>query len=44
MLAIGKKPYVGFHYALEGEAPPVFAGVTKAVVSKVKAAFGQVVP
>ncbi|PNF37324.1 hypothetical protein B7P43_G00463 [Cryptotermes secundus] len=44
ILAVGKRPYVGFHYALEGEAPPMFAGVTKAVVSKVKAAFGQVVP
>jgi hypothetical protein len=44
ILAAGEKPYVGFHYALEGEAPLVFAGVTKAVVSKVKSALGQVVP
>jgi hypothetical protein len=44
ILATGKKPYVGFHYALEGEAPLVFSDVTKAVVNKVKSAFGQVVP
>jgi hypothetical protein len=44
ILAVGKKPYVGFHYAFRGEAPPMFAGVTKAVVSKVKSAFGQFVP
>jgi hypothetical protein len=40
ILATGKKPYAGFHYALEGEAPPIFADVTKAVVNKVKSAFG----
>jgi hypothetical protein len=44
ILAAGKKPYVGFHYALEGESSPIFADVTKAVVKKVKSAFGQVVP
>jgi hypothetical protein len=44
ILGVGKKPYIGFHYVLEGEAPSVFAGVTKAVVSKVKSAIGQVVP
>jgi hypothetical protein len=44
ILAAGKKPYVGFHYALEGEVTPLFADVTKAVVNKVKSAFGQVVP
>jgi hypothetical protein len=44
ILATGKKPYVGFHYALEGEAPPIFAEVKKAVVNRVKSAFGQVVP
>jgi hypothetical protein len=44
ILAVGKKPYVGFHYALEGEVKPMLAHVTKAVVSKVKSAFGQVVP
>jgi hypothetical protein len=30
IVATGKKPYVGFHYALEGEAPPIFAEVKKA--------------
>jgi hypothetical protein len=44
ILAVGKKPYVGFHYALEGEVTPLLAGVTKAVVNKVKSTFGQVVP
>jgi hypothetical protein len=44
IIAAGKKPYVGFHYALEGEVPPIFADVTKAVVNKVKSAIGQVVP
>jgi hypothetical protein len=44
ILAAGEKPYVGFHYALEGEATFAFADVTKAVVSKVKSAIGQVVP
>jgi hypothetical protein len=44
ILAVGEKPYVGFHYVFKGEAPPMFADVTKAVVSKVKSAFGQFVP
>lgn len=44
ILATGKKPYVGFYYALEGEGSPIFSGVTKAVFNKVKSAFGQVVP
>jgi len=44
IVAAGKKPYVGFQYALEGEVTPILADVTKAVVNKVKSAFGQVVP
>jgi len=44
IIAAGKKPYVGFHYALEGEVPPMLANVTKAVVNKAKSVFGQVVP
>ncbi|XP_021929847.1 rab3 GTPase-activating protein non-catalytic subunit-like isoform X2 [Zootermopsis nevadensis] len=42
ILAVGETPYVGFHYALEGEPALVSAGVTKAVVSKTKSAIGQV--
>ncbi|PSN52085.1 Rab3 GTPase-activating protein non-catalytic subunit [Blattella germanica] len=44
ILAAGTRPYVGFHYALEGEATPVLADVTKAVYSKLKSAIGQAVP
>ena len=44
ILAAGRKPYVGFHYALEGESTPVLADVTKAVYSKLKSAIGQAVP
>jgi hypothetical protein len=42
ILATGKNPYAGFHYALEGAAPPVFADVTNAVVSKLKSAFDRI--
>ena len=41
IIAAGKKPYVGFHYALEGEVQPIISEVTKAVVNKMKSAFGQ---
>ncbi|KAJ9600993.1 hypothetical protein L9F63_000831, partial [Diploptera punctata] len=36
ILAAGKKPYVGFHYAMEGESTLVLSDVTKAFYSKIK--------
>ena len=44
IIAAGKKPYVGFHYALEGEKRPLFENVTKAMVNKAKSVLDQVVP
>ncbi|KAF5303849.1 hypothetical protein FQR65_LT08106 [Abscondita terminalis] len=39
ILAGGSKPFVGFHYALEGGAQPVLTDVAKAVASKLKSAL-----
>ncbi|CAH0555656.1 unnamed protein product [Brassicogethes aeneus] len=39
VVAAGSKPYVGYHYALEGGAQPVFSDVAKAVASKLKSAL-----
>jgi hypothetical protein len=43
IIAAGEKPYVGFHYALEGEKRPIFENFTKAVGIKAKFVFDQVV-
>ncbi|KAK4875899.1 hypothetical protein RN001_012321 [Aquatica leii] len=39
ILAGGSKPFVGFHYALEGGTQPVLTDVAKAVASKLKSAL-----
>ncbi|XP_044732271.1 rab3 GTPase-activating protein regulatory subunit [Chrysoperla carnea] len=39
VLGVGAKPYVAFHYAVEGGAQPVLSDVAKAVASKLKAAL-----
>lgn len=44
IVASGKKPFVGFHYALEGGAPPVLTDMAKVVANKLKSAIGQAVP
>ncbi|KAK7862418.1 hypothetical protein R5R35_008896 [Gryllus longicercus] len=44
VVAVGRKPFVGFHYAMEGGAPPPFKDMAMAVASKLKSAIGQAVP
>lgn len=44
VIAAGNKPYVGFHYVVEGNTAPVLTDVAIAVASKLKSAFGQAVP
>ncbi|CAH1154252.1 unnamed protein product [Phaedon cochleariae] len=39
VLAAGSKPFLGYHYALEGGAQPVLSDVAKAVASKLKSAL-----
>lgn len=39
VLAAGSKPFIGFHYALEGGQQPVLSDVAKAVASKLKSAL-----
>lgn len=39
VIAVGSKPYVGFHYAKEGFVQPVLADVARAVASKIKSAL-----
>lgn len=39
VLGVGSKPFVGFHYALEGGSQPVLSDVAKAVASKLKSAL-----
>ncbi|EFA10326.1 rab3 GTPase-activating protein non-catalytic subunit [Tribolium castaneum] len=39
VLAAGSRPFVGFHYALEGCPQPVFSDVAKAVATKIKSAL-----
>ncbi|XP_018563175.1 rab3 GTPase-activating protein regulatory subunit [Anoplophora glabripennis] len=39
VLAAGCKPFLGYHYALEGGALPVLSDVAKAVASKLKSAL-----
>ncbi|CAG2062309.1 unnamed protein product, partial [Timema podura] len=44
IVATGSRPFVGFHYALEGEAPLVMTDVAKAVANKLKSTIGQALP
>ncbi|KAJ8913603.1 hypothetical protein NQ315_013425 [Exocentrus adspersus] len=39
VIAVGCKPFVGYHYALEGGAQPVLSDMAKAVASKLKSAL-----
>lgn len=39
VIAVGSKPYAGFHYAKEGFIQPVLADVARAVASKIKSAL-----
>lgn len=39
VLAIGSKPFLGYHYALEGVAQPVLSDVAKVVAIKLKSAL-----
>ncbi|XP_063235843.1 rab3 GTPase-activating protein non-catalytic subunit isoform X2 [Bacillus rossius redtenbacheri] len=36
VVAAGSRPFVGFHHAVEGEAPPVLADMAKALASRIK--------
>lgn len=44
VLATGKRPFVGFHYALEGGSVPVLSDVAIAMASKLANAIGTAVP
>lgn len=39
VLATGSKPFLGYHYALEGVAQPMLSDVAKVVASKLKSAL-----
>lgn len=39
VLAAGSKPFLGFHYALEGGSQPVLSDVAKALANKFKSAL-----
>ncbi|XP_076280641.1 rab3 GTPase activating protein [Lasioglossum baleicum] len=44
VIATGKRPFVGFHYALEGGTAPVLSDVALAMASKLANAIGTAVP
>ncbi|KAL0113487.1 hypothetical protein PUN28_012561 [Cardiocondyla obscurior] len=44
VLATGKRPFIGFHYALEGGNAPVLTDVAIAMASKLANAIGTAVP
>ncbi|KAL6256765.1 hypothetical protein P5V15_011702 [Pogonomyrmex californicus] len=44
VIATGKRPFVGFHYALEGSNAPVLSDVAIAMASKLANAIGTAVP
>lgn len=44
VLATGKRPFLGFHYALEGGNAPVLSDVAIAMASKLASAIGTAVP
>ena len=44
VMATGKRPFIGFHYALEGGSAPVLSDVAIAMASKVASAIGAAVP
>ncbi|XP_047351529.1 rab3 GTPase-activating protein non-catalytic subunit [Vespa velutina] len=44
VMATGKRPFIGFHYALEGGNAPVLSDVAAAMASKLVNAIGTAVP
>ncbi|XP_026684374.1 rab3 GTPase-activating protein non-catalytic subunit-like [Diaphorina citri] len=44
VIATGTKPFVGFHYAMEGSSHQILTDVAKVVANKLKSAIGQAVP
>ncbi|XP_066592229.1 rab3 GTPase-activating protein non-catalytic subunit [Prorops nasuta] len=44
IIAIGKRPFIGFHYAFEGGTTPVLSDVAIAMASKVANAIGTAIP
>ncbi|XP_078049758.1 rab3 GTPase activating protein isoform X1 [Augochlora pura] len=44
VIATGKRPFVGFHYALEGGTAPVLSDVAIAMANKLANAIGTAVP
>ncbi|XP_015586731.1 rab3 GTPase-activating protein non-catalytic subunit isoform X2 [Cephus cinctus] len=44
IMATGKRPFIGFHYALEGGTAPVLSDVAIAMASKLASAIGTAVP
>ncbi|XP_051155116.1 rab3 GTPase-activating protein non-catalytic subunit [Leptopilina boulardi] len=44
VMATGKRPFIGFHYALEGGQAPVLSDVAIAMANKVASAIGSAVP
>ncbi|XP_034172933.2 rab3 GTPase activating protein isoform X1 [Osmia lignaria lignaria] len=44
VIATGKRPFVGFHYALEGGSAPVLSDVAIAMANKLANAIGTAVP
>lgn len=44
VVATGKRPFVGFHYALEGGNAPILSDVAIAMASKLANAIGTAVP
>ncbi|KOC68340.1 Rab3 GTPase-activating protein non-catalytic subunit [Habropoda laboriosa] len=44
VIATGKRPFVGFHYVLEGGSAPVLSDVAIAMASKLANAIGTAVP
>lgn len=44
VIATGKRPYIGFHYALEGGNAPILSDVAIAMANKVASAIGAAVP
>lgn len=39
VIGVGVRPYIAFHYAIEGVAQPVLSDVAKAVANKLKSAL-----
>ncbi|XP_034944441.1 rab3 GTPase-activating protein non-catalytic subunit [Chelonus insularis] len=42
VMATGKRPYIGFHFALEGGTAPVFSDVAIAMASSLASAIGKI--